>query len=181
MNSRLGMIFVLAVAVSLLAFISSDAGNVIMKSDCVTAVVEKTVRGDSLSGFIENEEIVKILFGYYDCNEVGREDVIAYDFAGRDVPIIKIVKGIPGDEFHLKETSDGWNILINGEVVKNSQNQTYVLNENGYNMLSLYENSYDGVMPENTYIIMGNLVSGTVDSSRFGLIHKTDILGKVIT
>jgi len=47
-------------------------------------------------------------------------------------------------------------------------------------MLSLYERDYKGVIPKNAYLILGNLVEGSLDSSRFGLVGKSDFLGKVV-
>lgn len=168
----------------------NNGGNVAGTPHCITGVGDRTVRGASLSGLIEPDSIVKILFGYYDCNEIKRGDIVAYNYAGDANPIIKIVKGIPGDKFYLKEaegvpirdkTSNGvnWNILINGETLKNSQSELYLLGEGGYRMLSLYERDYKGVIPADTYLILGNLASGSLDSTHFGLIGKRDILGKV--
>jgi type IV secretory pathway protease TraF len=45
-------------------------------------------------------------------------------------------------------------------------------------MLSLYEKDYKGIIPQNTYLILGDQPSGSVDSSVFGLVDKSDILGK---
>lgn len=150
------------------------------QNGCVTKIEDRLVRGNSLSGLIEPGQTVKILFGFYDCNEIEREDIVAYNYAGNSEPIIKIVKGISGDKFQLELAESGdRHILINGEILKNSQNQPYVLNEKGYRMLSLYEKDYKGIIPQNAYLILGNLSNGSLDSSRFGLIDKSDILGKV--
>jgi hypothetical protein len=35
------------------------------------------------------------------------------------------------------------------------------------------------VIPKDAYLILGNLPNGTIDSSAFGLVAKTDILGRV--
>ena len=147
--------------------------------NCVSDVKEKIVRGNSLAGLIEDSQIIKIFFDYYDCNEVQRDDVIAYDYPGSSEPIIKIIKAISGDRFDFQEIEGGWRILINGEILKNSQNQPYLINEQGHKMLSLYQEDYNGVIPEKVYLILGNLTSGTMDSTRFGLVHKNDFLGKV--
>jgi len=146
---------------------------------CMSKTEERIVRGSSLTGLIEPGQTVKILLGFYDCNDVKRGDVITYNYAGDKNPLIKIVKGISGDRFHLQKTEGGWHILVNDEIVRNSQNQPYVFDEGGYKMLSLYERDYAGVIPENAYLILGNLASGSLDSSHFGLIDKKDILGKV--
>ena len=131
---------------------------------------------------IENGDTVKILFGYYECNDIERGEVVAYDYAGNDNLIIKVVKGLPNDRFRMEksESGDGWNILINGESVRNSDGKYYVFGEQGYRMISLYERGYEGIIPSNTYMILGNLVHGSMDSTRFGLVDKGDIFGKVV-
>lgn len=148
--------------------------------NCVTKTEEKFVRGNSLSGLIDKGSTIKILFGYYNCNEVLIKDIVAYNFSGNAEPIIKIIKGLPGDKFSLIKNGNYWNILINGEIVKNSENLPYQLDEKSYRLLSLYERDYKGVIPSNAYLLLGNLASGSLDGSRFGLIDKSEILGKVI-
>jgi type IV secretory pathway protease TraF len=46
-------------------------------------------------------------------------------------------------------------------------------------MLSLYEKDYKGVIPENAYLLLGNLIFGSLDSTHFGLIDKSGIVAKV--
>ncbi len=151
-------------------------------SNCEIEEKQLKVRGDSLSGFIEDGTEMKVLMGYYACNSVERGDIALYSYSIDKTPLIKIVKGIPGDKFQLKKTSAScWNILINGEISKNFQNEPYCFNEGGYKMLSLYEKDYGGVIPADAYLIFGNLVSGSMDSSRFGLIGKNDLLGKAVS
>jgi len=41
-------------------------------------------------------------------------------------------------------------------------------------MLSLYE----GIIPEGAYLIFGNLVTGTLDSTQYGLVSIEGIIGK---
>lgn len=146
---------------------------------CTSKVEERIVRGNSLAGLLEPGQTVKILFGFYDCYEIKREDIVLYNYAGNSNPLIKIVKGVSGDKFRLQKTDSGWNILINGEIVRNSQNQPYVLDGGAYKMFSLYERDYARVIPKDAYLILGNLAGGSLDSSHFGLIDKSDILGKV--
>ncbi|MBU3965298.1 signal peptidase I [Patescibacteria group bacterium] len=177
------------VVVSLLAFaifLSSDKKffspeterGIVKDLGCVSSTEERIVRGNSLTGLIESSETVKIFFGYYDCNEIKKEDIIVYFYAGNEEPLIKIVKGMPEDKFAFQKTEAGWRILINGEAVKNSKGESYSLSEKGSKMLSLYERDYKGIIPANAYLILGNLASGSLDSTHFGLIGKQDILGK---
>jgi signal peptidase I len=147
--------------------------------NCPIKIEEKIVRGNSLEPLIKDGETIEVFFGYYSCRPIQRNDIVLYSYAGNKNPIIKIIKGIPGDKFSLKKTNNGWYILINGEILKNSQNQPYILDERGYRVLSLYEKDYKGIIPEDAYLILGNLPQGSLDSSHFGLVGKKDILGKV--
>jgi signal peptidase I len=157
-----------------------NSNNIIKNSQCITVEKLVEVRGSSLSGIIEPSENIKILINYYECNQVERNDIVAYNFTGNEVPIIKIVKGIEGDKFQLKKIDNCYNILINNKIVKNSKNIPYCINEQGYRMLSLYEKDYNNIIPKNTYLLLGNLATGSTDSTRFGLVDKSDFIGKVI-
>ncbi|TRZ64053.1 MAG: signal peptidase I [Spirochaetia bacterium] len=151
-------------------------------SGCEVKEQPLKVNGNSLSGFIEDDAEMKALMNYYACNPVERGDIALYSYSDNKNPLIKVVKGIPGDKFQLKKTSaDCWNILINGEISKNFQNESYCFNESGYKMLSLYEKDYRGIIPSNAYLIFGNLAGGSMDSSRFGLIGKQDLIGKAVS
>ncbi len=147
--------------------------------ECVFSIEERIVRGNSLDPLIKHGQTIKALFGYYDCNKIKRGDVVLFDFAGNKNFVIKIIKGISGDNFELRKSEGGWNIIINNKIIKNSENKPYLIFGNAYKMLSLYEKDYKGVIPENAYLLLGNQVSGSVDSTRFGLVHKSGIVAKV--
>lgn len=147
---------------------------------CRTTTQDREVRHSSLSGLIEEGETVKIAFGFYDCHEILRGDIVAYQYAGNTNPIIKIVYGIPGDRFALKKSNTGWLIILNGRPLINAQGTLYVLPDEAYRVLSLYERDYRGVIPLDAFLILGNLPTGSLDSSKFGLVDKGDIIGKVI-
>ncbi len=153
--------------------------NKVEQEECPIKTELRTVWGSSLSPFINSGDKIKILFKYYNCYEIKREDIVLYNFAGNENPLIKIVKGVPGDKFELRKSDSGWNILINNQILKNSKSEPYVISRNRYKMLSLYESDYKGVIPKNAYLLLGNLVSGSVDSTRFGLVDKSNIIGKV--
>ncbi len=148
------------------------------EEQCITKTEERTVRGESLSPLIKGGETVTLLFGYYNCREVERGDVVIFRHGGNQNLIIKIAKGLPGDKFNLKETDFGWNILINNQILKNSESKPYLVSGNKYKMLSLYEKDFKGVIPDNAYLILGNLTGGSLDSTQFGLIDKSTLLGK---
>lgn len=171
-------IIILSFTFLIFAFIPENAES---ENEQYYTIGERTVNGNSLSGIVEQGETVKILFGYYDRHEIKREDIVVYNYAGNKNPIIKIIKAVAGDGFSLKKAEDpsGWNIYVEDKIVTNSEGLPYALNEKQHRILSLYERDYNGSIPEDCCLILGNMPSGTADSSRFGLIHKDDILGKV--
>ena len=147
--------------------------------DCFVETKEMIVQGNSLEPLIMPRKTIKVLFGYYSCHEIKREDVVLFDYAASKNPVIKIVKGISGDKFELKQSGSGWNIFINDKLAKNSESKPYLITGNAYKMLSLYEKDYKGIIPENAYLLLGDRVSGSVDSTTFGLIDKSGIVAKV--
>ena len=141
---------------------------------------QRIVNGNSLAPIIKDGSTVNIILDYYEYNDIERGDIVLYNFTGNENPVIKIIKAIPGDKFELKESDSGWNILVNDQILKNSEGLPYILYGNKYKMLSLYEKGYNNKIPENAYLLLGNTVSGSTDSTRFGLIDKSNIIGKVV-
>lgn len=137
------------------------------------------VRGNSLAPLINPGQTIKLVYGYYNSHPVEREDIVAYNYAGNDVPIIKIVMAVPGDEWRLRKNNGSYMIVVNGKPLLNSEGKSYQISESKVRMLKLYVKSYP-VLPENTYLILGNRVFGSLDATRFGLIDKGDIVGKVV-
>lgn len=136
-----------------------------------------SVLGDSMSPFIKSGEDIKIINGYYDCHQVLRNDVVVYRFAGNDLPIIKFVKALPGDTWSLREQGEYYQIIVNRQALKNADGQIYQISKNRADMLLLYVKSYP-VIPSDTYLLLGNLNNGTLDSTRFGLAPLKNIVGK---
>ncbi|MDO8602079.1 MAG: signal peptidase I [bacterium] len=147
---------------------------------CPITYRTEIVQGASLAGFIEDGNKVKIAGGYYVCNPVLRDDIVIYRDAGNPDPIIKIAKGIAGDAFSVALSEGGTKIFINGTALKTTTGEVYNLNSDAYAMLSLYERDYNGIIPDKSLLILGNLPGGSRDSSRFGLISQNDLIGKVV-
>jgi signal peptidase I len=137
------------------------------------------VADNSLNGVMDSGKEVKIIYGYYSTSNPQRGDIVAYNYTGSGAPVIRIVKGISGDRFELVYDNT-WKIKVNGEIVKNAQGVPYTLDTRAYGLLSLYEKDYKNKIPDNAYLLLGNIPSGSVDSTRFGLVDKQDIVGKVI-
>lgn len=148
--------------------------------ECEVIREKRIVRGDSLEPLVKDSQKITVLKGYYQCNPIQRGDVVTFQFAGNKEPLIKIVQGIPGDALSLQSSPQGWNILLRGEILENSEEKPYLLIEQGRRMLSLYINDYEGTIPEHAYLLLGNLTQGSIDSTFFGLVDGHDILGKAI-
>ncbi|HRS54166.1 MAG TPA: signal peptidase I [Bacteroidales bacterium] len=150
-------------------------------SSCITKISKKVVKGKSLEGVIANGSYVIMLYGFYNCNEIKRNDIVAYDYKGSKIPLIKMVKGLPGDTFVLVPTKfeNLYNIIINGDTLREITGMKYEFKEAQYRMLNMYAKAYNNIIPPNAYLILGTH-SGTTDSGKFGLIDKRDILGKIV-
>ncbi|MGB9762548.1 MAG: signal peptidase I [Minisyncoccia bacterium] len=165
----------------LLSWIIINKLDLSFNSKCPVTVEIKIVRGNSLEPLVKSGSQIKAFLGYYNCHEIQRGDLVLYRYSGDKVPLLKIVKGIPNDTFHLILNSNNeYNLLINNKVVKNSQGIPYTFSGNKYKMLALYENDYKGIIPPNTYLLLGDQVNGSVDATVFGLVDKSDIIGKAI-
>jgi len=116
------------------------------------------VHGPSMQPtFYENDGVLV----YHFTIDPQREDIIIYDRG--DALLVKRIAGIPGD--HLVVDLTG--VYINGEKLN------VIGDEINYEF-------YDGIIPENSYFILGDNSGDSNDSRAFGLISGDDILGKVI-
>ncbi|MFA5392133.1 MAG: signal peptidase I [Candidatus Paceibacterota bacterium] len=177
-----GLLIILVILLVLLIYLNLGdlfSNNSFESVDCLVLTEEKIVQGNSFSPFIQPGTKIKALLNYYDCHKIEREDIVLFNYAGNKNFLLKIVKGIPGDKFELKETIGGWNIIINGGIAKNFENQPYLISGNKYKMLSLYEKDYQGIIPKNSYLLLSNKVFGSIDSTAFGLVDKSGIVAKV--
>ena len=153
-------------------------------TSCVDKIERRKIDGDSLSGLAEDGSIVAVLYGFYECNPVQRGDMLVYVSRGSADPLIKLAKGIPGDTFGVfREDVIGtrsWRLYVNDSVLANSIGQVYRLNAEGSSMISIYARNYGNIIPDNTYLILGNVAIGSLDSTAFGLIDRSDIVGKAV-
>ena len=133
-------------------------------------IIISDVRGTSMIPLYHDGDVIRYSQGYYSCYDVKRNDIIIYAFP--QIDIIKRVVWIPWDTWKYIAGS----IFINGKLLTNTEWKPYNIFSK---MLELYAHSYSKI-PKDTYLILGNQISGTLDSSRFGLISKRDIIGKVI-
>lgn len=148
--------------------------------NCAVELEKRITRGDSLSGIIEPGEEVILARNFYQCRDIFRGDVVAYSYAGNAAPIIKVVRGVSGDNFGVRKRAGRWEILINRETLLTSRGEPFSVDQRARDLIQGYVDSYGGVIPKDTVFLLGNHASGTLDSTRFGLVHQSDIIGKII-
>jgi signal peptidase I len=145
---------------------------------CPIQTKEMTVEGTSMTPLVKPGEAIKALLGYYACHPIERGDIVLYHYAGDKNPLIKIIKAVPGDHWSLEDKSGRFLILVNGNVLKNSEGNEYQIPDTN-KILLLYTNDYP-IIPQGAYLILGDETGGSLDSTSFGLVGGSDILGKVI-
>jgi hypothetical protein len=159
---------------------TSRIGNL----DCVKETKVVTVQDEHMAGYFEKNASAQVLENFYNCNAVTRGDFAWYRFSPQIDPVIRVVRGVPGDKYTLteyteKEKKGQWTISINGETVK-AGNQDYYIQSNTVPPLKTYELSRGGVLGADEYILLSNVPPGLSDSSNLGLIDKKSLVGKAI-
>lgn len=153
----------------------------ITKANCTINPSTAEVAGHSMEPLIPSSSVITYLNGYYSCNQVLKEDIVIYSFAGNKNPLIKIVKAVEGDDFRLDKNEHGCiNLIVDGKTAMNSAGHEYCLSEKTARMLALYEKDYQGKMPPDSVLLMGDNALGTIDSTYFGLVNRHDLAGKVV-
>jgi len=172
----ISIVIVLIAMVSITAFLLHEKEPL----ECITSESLEIVNGDSMEPLLMNRQTVRVIYGYYDCNEIERNDIIIINYSGSSDPLVKSVKAVENDSFDILKTERGWNIIVNKEILKNSQGIPYSISKSGKDMINIYLQSYNNTIPLGAYLVLGEKLSGSVDSTKFGLIGKENILGKVV-
>lgn len=67
-------------------------------------------------------------------------------------------------------------IHVNGKNAHNSTGKPYILPPSSRAMLESYQRNYKGVLPAGTYLLLGDGANGVIDSTRIGLVHRSDFM-----
>jgi signal peptidase I len=173
------IIFLAGISLFLFFFYNFDSGEeIIEKESCPVILKEVSVNGSSMVPFLNPEDRVTAIYDYYNCHDVLRNDVVLYKYSGNSNLLIKFIKAVPGDKWKLKEADNGYEIVVNDISLLNSKGSMYLIPENSVRMLELYVNDYP-IIPKDTYLLLGDKIDGSLDSTSFGLVGKKDIMAKV--
>ncbi|MEA2113028.1 MAG: signal peptidase I [Patescibacteria group bacterium] len=132
-----------------------------------------TINGNSMQSMFLNNEEVFVDENYYKENVIKRNDIVLLRHSANENFLIKIVKATDEDFLEIKDV----NLLINGKLMKNSEDQTYSFQTNELKMLGLYIK--DGYLPKETVFVFGDNISDSKDSRNFGAVPENYILYKV--
>ncbi len=110
---------------------------------------------------------VWVVSGYYRVNSVRRGDLVAIRFATRDVPMVKRVVAVSGDEVAIRKGK-----LHVGK-------STYPLPGRATAVLAKQLAHNGGIVPNGNLIAMGDNPSASMDSAMFGVISTRKLLGRV--
>lgn len=154
--------------------------NTMGQIGCVTSQKMITMSDADLSGLVERGEVLKVLIGYYNCNEIHLGDMVYFRISPPIEPVVKIVYGRPGDHFEVIETDieAEWNISINDSLVM-AGDKPYFIRSRHTPPLKTYQISRNGILGPDEYIILSNVPPGISDSSNLGIVKKKAFEGRV--
>ena len=133
------------------------------------------VSGDSMLPLLQSGEKVWISRTPVPLKNLSRGSVIALQPYQHKSPLIKRVVALPGDHFHVNR-QDG-TLAVNDRIVRNSGGDAYVFRTEKRGVLSRLEDTFNGRVPEESLIVLGDQSSGTYDSTVFGFVGPEEIIG----
>jgi hypothetical protein len=151
---------------------------------CPGSIKTMTMADDHLRGVLERGEKFKLIENFYDCNPVKRGDLIYYQYSDQLDPVVKIVTGIPGDNFILKPDLQrrAWNIYINGKPIKSviQREGNYFFGGQTSPTLSLFSKTHQNTIWPDELIALSTYSPGDNDSGIFGMVKLVEVVGKVV-
>lgn len=161
---------------------SSHTPNKTVGAECDIKIEKYTQdnQDKEMENLIKPGQVVDVEMGFYGCNEPQNNDIVLLQTSGRPDPIIRIVKVVPNDKFEVEKNKDKYNLFINGDEMQNLDGSPYQFHEAKSLMLKLYEKNLQSKMIANTYFVFSNDIAGGYDSTRFGPIEKSKILGRIV-
>ena len=130
-----------------------------------------------MSPLYRDGDQIEVVSGGVACAEpLSRGEILVLRTDSNKLPLIKGLRALPGDSLAVKDGK----IIINGEPTTNSQGVPYQLPKGKAAMIELYANDYKGVIPPDSYLVMGENPAGSTDSTQFGLIGSEAIIGKIV-
>ena len=129
------------------------------------------VKGASMEPAFLNSDYILTEKVSYKFNQPERGDIIVFEAPNRqNADYIKRVVGLPGETVMVKEGS----VYVNGELL----NESY--EPNNTDPAQFMKEGKEIVVPEDTYIVMGDNRPHSSDSREFGPVSIESIIGRAI-
>jgi signal peptidase I len=136
------------------------------------------VSGDSMEPTFSNGQQLLAEKLTVNITTINRGDVVIFNNITNKIEeshlLIKRVIGLPGEKIKIQNGS----VYINNEKLKEPylKNDVYTYIKTNYNMIDGEE--YE--IGADSYIVMGDNRTNSVDSRIFGALHRNNIIGKVV-
>ena len=135
------------------------------------------VQGTSMLPLIADGTNVEVISGGSQCAEpLDHRVIVVIRSDSHRLPLLKTLRGLPGDRF----LASGGHLFLNDNLMTNSAGHPYELIPSAMAMLSMYAHDYAATIPANTYLVLGDNPEGSLDSTRFGLIARDMIIGRMV-
>ncbi|WP_453973896.1 signal peptidase I [Amorphus sp. MBR-141] len=135
------------------------------------------VAGKSLEPRIADGVILLAALGPGCRSGLERGAVVLVRVGASRQPLAKAVVGRAGDPFRIAPHGA---VIVNGAPARNAAGEPYRLSKARAEMLALYARAYNGRIPDGALLVMGEVPSGSRDSSWFGLISVDAVVGIVL-
>ena len=169
-DKKIFVILLIIIVSSFFYFLEND----FVEEEMVERKNEFTIKGVSMSPMFLGGEEILVDENYYKTNEIKRDDLVLFKHSANENYLIKIIKATDEDFLEIKDK----NLIINGEIMKNSVGNIYTFQPNELKMLGLYLK--DGYLPKNTIFVFGDNVGASKDSRKFGAVPEDYVVGKKI-
>ncbi len=127
--------------------------------------------GPSMQPTLNSGDVLLLNKTAYKLGEVKRNDVIAFLYADTKY-LVKRVIGLPGEKIEYKD-----NVLYINDKAYNENFLDGDVMTTDFKMEDI-KGCEDGVIPEDTYLVLGDNRGDSMDSRDIGVIKKDDIMGK---
>lgn len=144
--------------------------NFIIQLSISGELIPFTVSGNSMMPTLKEGQTVFLDTSVNDCTPFVRGELVAIRFSKRKHLMVKRAIAIPGDSVVIS-MEDG---SINGGILSclNQLQQSSVL--------KIQLARYGNIIPDDTYIVLGDNCSASLDSGEYGLISRDQIVGRIL-
>jgi hypothetical protein len=159
----------------------NEDGTVKPGTDC--AVKTETIKAPAAgSDIFKPGQEIEVEMNYYACNKGARDEIVMIQTPGRNDPIFKYIKMIPGDKYTVAAGKNKkFHVTVNGKSMKNPQGEPYSFTDRKSRMIKLYESNFKDGIKGGVYFVFGKTSAGGFDSTRFGPVTSERMVGRVIT